>query len=147
MAFTGDIFNERSTLLVTVSFVDEDSVAVVPTTAAYRVDDVRSGTHIVESTSIGSLATSNEVEITSAQMTCLDQRREMEEHRMTVQFTYGSGRVGTADYVFAVRNLPKVDSPDVSPSLSVSLSASASASASRSPSASLSPSTSVSPSA
>ena len=142
-----DTFNERSTILVTVAWFDADDAAVTPTTAAYRVDDVRSGVNIVASTSIGSLSTTNTIEITPAQNTVLDYRREFEQHAVTVTFTFGAGgtRAGTARYVYAVNNLPKVDSPDVSASASVSPSASTSPSASRSPS--VSASSSASPSA
>jgi len=140
-----DTFNERSTVLVAVAFRDEDGVAVIPTSASYRLDDVRSGVHIIESTALGSLAASMEIEIPHASNTVLDQRREFEQHRLTVQFDYGSGRRGTNDYVFAVRNLPKIDSPDVSASPSVSPSSSVSPSASRSPSVSASSSVSPSP--
>jgi len=136
-----DTFNERSTVLVTVAWYDADDAPVTPTTAAYRVDDVRSGVNIVPSTAITGLSTTNEIEITPSQNTVLDYRREFEQHAVTVTFTFGGGgsRQGTARYVFAVNNLPKVDSPDVSASASVSpsssLSPSVSASSSASPSA------------
>lgn len=109
--------NERTTLVLTLAFFDEDDAAVTPTSAWYRVDDVGSGTSIVAQTALTGLSTTKELEITEAQNASVT--RSLEERVVTVSFAYGSGRRGTDEYRYLVRNLYGVQesaSPSVSPS-------------------------------
>lgn len=96
--------NERTTLVLLLSFLDEDSVPVVPAKAYYRVDDVLTEAEIVPSTEITGLAATKEVEITSAQNSILSDVA-YEERIVTVEFTYGASRRGTEEYRFRVKNL------------------------------------------
>lgn len=96
--------NERTTLVLTLSFKDEDGVAVVPATATYRIDDVLTETAILAATPLTGLASSIEVEITSAQ-NALISGVALEERIVTVEFTYGAGRRGTSEYRYNVRGL------------------------------------------
>lgn len=111
--------NERTTLVLTLTFRDEDDVLVTPTAVYYRIDDASSGTSIVDNTALGSLSSAMELEITTAQNRSLSQA-SLEERVVTVEFDYGSGRHGSNEYRYLLKNLYYVDavSPSVSPSSS-----------------------------
>lgn len=118
-----DSVNERSTWTITASFFDDDDVAVTPTAATYRVDDEKSRTNIIPPTALSGLSTTEDIEITSDQNYIIRSRRAYEVRTVTVEFDYGSGKHGTAQYRYKLVNLYGV--VDV-PSASVSPSASAS---------------------
>ena len=99
------VTNELTTLLWEVSFWDEDGVAATPTAATYRLDDAGSGTAILAETSIGSLSTSVTIEVTSAQQAMINANNATEQHVLTVEFDYGSGRHGTDETRWDVKNL------------------------------------------
>ena len=99
--------NEKSTMIVTVSFFDDDDVAVIPTAATYRIDTA-TGSVIKASGAIGSLATSVDIEVTSAQNAIVTAGTALEEHVLTVEFDYGASRHGTDEYRWLVKNLQGV---------------------------------------
>jgi hypothetical protein len=100
-----DEVNERSTMILTVAFFDDDGVAVAPTTASYQIDNRNSGTSILVSTPITTPGTTEEIEITSAQNRILNAANKEEIRVVTVDFTYGSSRRGTVEYFYKVKNL------------------------------------------
>jgi len=119
-----DSFNERSTMVLTVAFLDDDNTPVTPDAATYRIDDRANRRNIVPSTAINSLSSSVEIEVTGDQNFIIRNRRDYEVRTVTVEFDYdGSTRHGTAEYNYKLVNLYGV--VDV-PSASVSPSASAS---------------------
>lgn len=120
-------YNERTTLILTVNFFDEDDLPVVPDSATCRIDDVASGTVIRAKTAIGSLSSSVELEVTQDENRNLNSDLCLETRIVTVEFNYNAGRHGTNEYRYQVKNLYGVQSS--SPSASISPSASASASA------------------
>lgn len=143
------IINERTSITLTVSFLDENESPVVPTTAVYRIHDLVSGREICATTALAP-ATSVDIEITKDQNRVLSDLRQ-ETRVVTVEFAYGVGKHGTDEFLYRVKNLSGVQtvasqspsgsqSPSASRSPSASVSPSASASASESPSASPSPS-------
>jgi hypothetical protein len=118
--------NERSTFPVTVTFLDEDGAAVVPTAATYRLDDEGNRRNIQPATNFPSLATSVDLWITSDQNFIIRSRSQSEIRTLTVEFDYESTNGpahGTAQYRYRLINLYGV--VDV-PSASLSPSASAS---------------------
>ena len=118
-----DEVNERTTSIVTVAFTDEDGVAVIPSSAFYRLDDRQRRTVILDDTVIGSLATSVEIEITPEQNRILRPRSVSEIRTLTVHYEWGSGREANSEYRYKVLNLYGVNpfgSPSVSPSASAS---------------------------
>jgi hypothetical protein len=120
-------FNERSTVVLTVAFTDDDGAAVTPDSATYRIDDRASRTAILAATVIGSLSTSVDLTITSEQNAIVKPRKAFEVRTVTIEFDYdGSTKHGTAQYEYKLVNLYGV--VDV-PSASISPSASASPSA------------------
>ncbi len=100
--------NEKTTLLVTVSFFDDAGAAVTPSAATYRIHDKASGSIIVAITSLAGLSTTKEIEVTSAQNALISQTDSTEEHVLTLDFTYGSSRRGTSEYRWVVRGLEGV---------------------------------------
>ena len=102
-----DPVNERSTSILSVSFFDEDDVAVVPASATYRIDDVQSGTAILAATVIGVLAVSVNLHITEEQNRILTESHPYESRRVTVSFRYGAGSAkrGTDEYIYRIKNL------------------------------------------
>lgn len=118
-------YNERTSLTLTVSFFDEDSVAVTPDSATYRIDSLQGtrGTPVLPATAITPLSTTADIEITSDQNQIIRQRNQFEIKVVTIEFDYGSGKRGTAEYRYKVLNLygvVNVASPSVSPSASAS---------------------------
>jgi hypothetical protein len=121
-----DEFNERATTFITVTFTDEDGIPVTPDAATYRIDDEASRTNVQAATSVSPLSTSVDLEITSEQNAILRPRKPFEIRTVTVEFDYGAGKHGTAQYKYKLLNLygvVDVASGSVSPSASASPSA------------------------
>lgn len=97
--------NEKTTLLVTCAFFDEDGIASTPSAATYRVHDRGTGTVIVASTPLTGLSTTKTIEVTSAQNAMVIATSSIEEHVLTLEWDYGSGRHGTDEHAWLVRNL------------------------------------------
>lgn len=118
--------NERTAFPIGVSFLDEDSVAVVPTSATYRIDDELNRRNIQSSTSFPSLASSVDLWITSDQNFIIKSRSAYEIRTVTVEYDYESDdgpKHGTAQYRYKLVNLygvVDVPSASVSPSSSAS---------------------------
>jgi len=100
-----DRWNENSTVIVNAAFVDEDGAPVTPNAAKYRVDDHASETAIVALTAISPLSTAVDIEIPGSANKMVDTTKRTEVRKVTVQFTYGSGRRGTAEYRYELVNL------------------------------------------
>lgn len=116
---------ERTTLILTVSFFDEALVPVTPDSATYRIDSLQGtrGTAVLAATAISPLSTTADIEIASDQNQIIKQRNTYEIKVVTVEFTYDSGKRGTAEYKYKVLNLygvVNVASASVSPSTSSS---------------------------
>jgi len=103
-----DIINEKNSCLQPVSFYDDAGVAVVPTSATYRIDDLASGTEITGTTVISALAASVDISITAAENAMQSQNNSHEVRIITVEWTYGAGRNGKAQHKYKVKNLAQV---------------------------------------
>jgi len=104
MALPTLTINDRTTLVLTLTFRDEDDALVVPTAATYRIDDVLTGSVVKARTSLTGLASSMELEITSAQNAAIGEAT-LQERVVTVEFDYGASRHGSDEYRYYVRNL------------------------------------------
>jgi hypothetical protein len=121
-----DSYNERATVVLVVTFTDDDGALVTPTAATYRVDDEASRTSIVPVTAISPLDDTVELKITSDQNYIVRPRNKQEIRTVTVEFDYGSGDHATGVYKYKLVNLygvVDVASASVSPSASASPSA------------------------
>lgn len=100
-------WHAQSTLIVNAAFTDQDSAPVTPSAASYRVDDVSNDRNIVPLTaiSLGAGVTDVDIELTPAQMPINNPGLTIEQHRLTVFFTYGSGRRGNGCYSFEVKRV------------------------------------------
>jgi hypothetical protein len=116
-------FNERSTVVITATFTDEDGDPVTPDSATYRIDDEAARTNIQPATIIGSLDSSVELVVTDEQNAILKPRSKSELRTVTVEWDYATDKHGTAQFKYRLLNLYGV--VDV-PSASMSPSASAS---------------------
>jgi len=121
-----DEITERSSSTVAVSFFDEDSNAVTPDAAIYRIDSPAERTNILPATAFPSLSTSVDLEITSDENRILRERHSSEIRELTVEFDYtavSGPKHGTAKYRYRVLNLygvVTIPSASVSPSASAS---------------------------
>ncbi len=121
-----DEVNERTSYTLTVSFFDEDSVAVIPDAATVRIDDQQRRTSIRPLEAIGSLATTVDIEVTSEENRIIRTRSEFEIRTVTVEWDYtspGGPKHGTTQYRYRLLNLygvVDIPSPSVSPSASAS---------------------------
>ena len=97
--------NEKTTLLVTAAFFDEDGIAATPSAATYRIHDRGTGTVIKAVTALTGLSTTKQIEITSAENAMVVAGAATEEHVLTLEWDYGAGRHGTDEYRWLVRNL------------------------------------------
>jgi len=103
-----DVVNERAYCLIVASFLDEDDVAVTPTSVTYRLDDVRSGLTIIAATTVNPGDTYLNISVTSAQNRIIDSNLNFERRVLTVEFDYGASKHGTSEYEYSVKNLQKV---------------------------------------
>jgi hypothetical protein len=99
--------NDRTSFALDVGFRDEDEVPVVPTAATYRIDvfTMKSSVAVLTSTPISPLATDVVLQITKEQNTILVPARLTEPRTVTVEFDYGVGKHGTAEYEYTLINL------------------------------------------
>lgn len=118
-----DEFNERTTIIVTVAFTDENEDPVTPDAATVRIDDEKRRTAIRAQEAISPLSTEVDIEITSDENYLIRPRAKYEIRTVTVEFDYGADKHGTSQYKYKLLGLYGV--VDV-PSASVSPSASAS---------------------
>lgn len=118
-----DEVKERTSSTVTVSFIDENGDPVTPDSGTYRLDRPKQKISVLAPTALPSLGTSVDIEITSAQNRVYRQRDASEIAELTVEFDYGIGKHGTANYRYRIINLygvVPVASSSVSPSSSAS---------------------------
>ena len=116
--------NERSTVVLAVTFADENGDPVTPDSATYRIDDRQRRTNLFTATAFPSLGASVDLEIHSDYNRILRSRSDYEIRTVTVEFDYdGGSKHGTAEYRYKVINLygvVTVPSASVSPSASAS---------------------------
>lgn len=121
-----DEINERTAFPLAVSFLDENSAPVTPTSATYRIDDEASKTSILTTTNFPSLSDTVDLWITSDQNFIVRPRSKFEIRTVTVQYVYESENgptPATAQYKYKLINLygvVDVPSASMSPSASVS---------------------------
>jgi hypothetical protein len=121
-----DSYNERATVIVTVTFTDDTGALVTPDSATYRIDDKASRTNILPATPISPLDDTVDLTITSEQNAIIRPRKKEEIRTVTVEFDYDNDKHGTGQYEYKLVNLygvVDVVSASVSPSASASPSA------------------------
>ncbi len=96
--------NEKSTLIVTGTFTDENGSPVTPSSGTYRIDDLGSGSAIKASTPFSPTGSTYDFVVSSTENAMVSSTNAQELHALTVTFVY-SGKTGTAEYRFIVQNL------------------------------------------
>lgn len=104
-----ETYNEGSTPLIPIEFLDALSALVTPTTANYTITDVLSGNTIRATTSIGGLASKLSIRLTTADTAIVTDTNTVEERLLAVAYTY-SGGSGTVNVSFQVANRPNTSS-------------------------------------
>ena len=99
-----DIVNERTSSVQPCTFKDENGNTITPDTATYQIDDA-SGTNI---TPAGTAFTPPNINISAADNRILDSTKSGERRKITVRYTYGSGKAGADEHEYMVKNLSKV---------------------------------------
>lgn len=99
--------NERSTAYLTVTPKDKTGVAQAPTTLTYRIDDVFTGTEILDDTSVAP-GSSVELTLTPEQNRILSATNSVERRRVTVTAAFGASDQVCSEYVYEVVNLVNV---------------------------------------
>src|SRR5437868_2564113 len=99
-------YNLGSTWYLTPTFKDRDGDPAIPTTATYRVDDLKSRTAIVAETAFADGTAHPEIELQSAVNQMVNEDLDSEVHVVTVRATYGAGDAVEDQYQFVLMNLP-----------------------------------------
>ena len=101
-----DTHNEGATVLVALTFADENGGAVIPSAAGYRVTDVVSGAELVAEAAFTPAAATHTLTIPATAQRVIDPAAAYELRAVAVEFTYGNpAKIGTGEVVYRVRNL------------------------------------------
>jgi hypothetical protein len=105
-----DAIKEETTYLIRVAFTDEDGDPAVPSSGAYRIDDITDGviTGVKDDTAFTPIGPTHDIEITPAENAILVADHEIETRLVTVSFLYGAARQGRADYRYYIENMKGV---------------------------------------
>lgn len=99
---------EKSTAYLTVTFRDKAGSAQAPTSATYRIDDVATGTEVLNDTAIGTVAATVELTLPPSVNALLGTDNPHELRRVTVVALYGADDAVRDEYVYEVVNLAGV---------------------------------------
>jgi len=97
--------NEGSFHKITVSFTDEEGNAVTPDLGSYRIDDLSSGTEIIPATDFTPAGSSYDIEIPGENNSILNPVHDVETRIVSVIFSYGGSKEGTAEYRYWIQGL------------------------------------------
>jgi hypothetical protein len=138
-----DIINENSSAIAEVAFFNENGSAITPTSASYQLITKFTGT-TRKSASIGSLAETVSIELTSVDNIIEDANNRYEIVTLIVTFQY-DGKIGITTLDYKIVNLPGLAGGSSSSSSRSSSSSSSSSLSSSSSSSSFSISLSITP--
>lgn len=106
-----DVFNEKSTRFVNLSFKDEEGNAVPPISpTTYTLHDEETGNIINgrEDVDVPNLASSIFLELEPDDNVIIDTSKKFEVHVLTVKWTYNTDKKDNQEFRFNVENLTKV---------------------------------------
>lgn len=98
------VINELTTEPIVVSFKNEDGEPIVPVSAKWRVDDVRSGTTIRD-WAVLSPAASITIQLAESDTTILNVSNHTEEREVTVSATFSGNKRQTLNVNYEINNL------------------------------------------
>jgi len=97
--------NELSSAILELTFTDENDQPVAPLSLTFRVDDVFTQTNYILNQTIVPSSPTVSLFINPSWNDIRDQNNETEYRRLTIDFIVSSARVGTSEFLWAVRNL------------------------------------------
>jgi hypothetical protein len=98
------VINEFTTEPIIVTFKDEDGDPITPTSAKWRVDDVRSGTE-VRAWTVLTVASIITLQLLAADTTILNVNNHTEEREVTVSAEFTGNKRQTLTVNYEIRNL------------------------------------------
>lgn len=103
-------FEEGATGFVTLVFTDQDGDSVVPDSATYTLFNKKTKATINDRTaiSIPGLAATVDLELLPADNPIIDDKLDVEEHVLFVEWVYSTTRLGKKEITFDVINLVKI---------------------------------------
>lgn len=105
-----DVFNEKETGYVALTFTDEEGAAVTPDSATYTLYDEASKNTINsrDQIVISGLASSIDLELEPDDNVIVNNTKTYEIHILLVEWIYNTDKKGKDEYRFSVKNLVKV---------------------------------------
>jgi hypothetical protein len=108
-----NVFNEKETGYITLTFTDEDDNAVTPDSATYTLYNEADNAIINsrEGTTISPLAASVDIELTPSDNVIVDTALDnnvYEIHVLMIEWVYNTDKQGKDEHRFNVKNLTKV---------------------------------------
>ncbi len=100
-----DMVNRENSWLINVSFLDNSGNPVTPTTFNYKIENITANQTIVPATSGAVTGSSLVIEAVPATQQIINASDNSEDLRFTCWFTYGTGREGTGEYDYRIKNL------------------------------------------
>ena len=86
-----DIINEWETCVLTCVFKDNDSSVVTPTFMKYWVNDVKSGTKVLNDTTVVMTDATATIEVDGTNNRILTSTNIFEDKELSIQYTFGGG--------------------------------------------------------
>jgi hypothetical protein len=100
--------NERTSTILSLTFTNEYGAPVTPTGGRYMIDDVLSGTNIVDWTGFTPVGSTYDISIASDDNRILDETNNDEVRRVTVIMYYAGDKQSTTEYRYEIVNLHEV---------------------------------------
>ncbi len=91
--FRNPVFNEGGTVLVPVTYLDEDQVNITPATVTYRIDDLTNHREVLDVTSVSTPGLTNTITVTPAQNALFGRSQPRELRQVTVKAVDSSGAI------------------------------------------------------
>ena len=102
--------NEGSTILLEVTYLDQDNSNITPAAVSYRVDDLTNNRQVVDWTAVAAPSTTNTITVTATQNNLNSRSQEKEMRQITVNSTDSSGNVTQQIFVYTlIRIFTRVD--------------------------------------
>lgn len=96
--------NEATSATVTVDFVDENSLAVIPTSGTYKIT-ASTGEVIKVSTAFTPTLARHALVLTPSDNIMITANKAVENRIFTITFQYGAGKQGAGEYKYSVKRL------------------------------------------
>jgi hypothetical protein len=100
--------NEKTSLILTLEFTDEDGLPIIPDSGTYRIDDVESGVEVQVDTPFDPGASTFDIEIAYTKNVIINSVSSSERKRVTITILYNTDKQCTTEFIYSVKNLTKI---------------------------------------